>query len=93
METEEEDKLRMSVEMSLSEICSFDPELVAHITIPILTKLLPDFTSSSDRKSTKDYVSYKLTLKTIQKICTSPVLYEAMEQELLKKFLLICGHS
>ncbi|KAI8092106.1 Dos2-interacting transcription regulator of RNA-Pol-II-domain-containing protein [Thamnidium elegans] len=93
LETEEEDKLRMSVEMSLSEICTFDPELVAHITIPVLIKLLPDFTSSSDKKSTKNYVSYKLTLKTIQKLCTSPTLYEAMEQELLKKFLLICGHN
>lgn len=86
----------MSVEMSLSEISSFDPELVAHITVPVLIQLLPDFTSSTSsqqEKNTENFVSYKLTLKTIQKLCTSSLLYQATEPELSKKFLLICGHS
>jgi hypothetical protein len=91
IETEQEEKLRMSVEMSLSEISTFDSELVTHITVPVLMNLLPDFSLSGD--SLSDIVPYKLTLKTIQKLCTPPLIYEVIEQQLLKKFLLICGHS
>lgn len=79
----------MSVEMSLSEISIMDPELVTHITVPVLMNLLPDFSSTGKTSP----VPYKLTLKTIQKLCTPPVVYNVVEQQLLQKFLVVCGHS
>lgn len=81
----------MSVEMSLSEISTFDSELVAHIAVPVLMDLLPDFSSSGNSRT--DIVPYKLTLMTIKKLCTPPTLYETVEQQLLQKFLIVCGHS
>lgn len=92
LETEEEDRLRMSVEMSLIEISGFDADLVRDITVPILINLLPDF-SSMDGNINVDIVPYKLTLATINKLCIPPAIYEATEQELLIKFLYICSHS
>ncbi|KAG2213941.1 hypothetical protein INT47_001210 [Mucor saturninus] len=89
LETEQEEKLRMSVEMSLFEISTMDPELVTHITVPVLMNLLPDFSSSGS----SGRVPYKLTLKTIQKLCTPPAIYKVVEQQLLQKFLIICGHN
>ncbi|EPB91135.1 hypothetical protein HMPREF1544_02015 [Mucor circinelloides 1006PhL] len=92
LETEEEDRLRMSVEMSLIEISGFDADLVRDITVPILVNLLPDFSSMEDNTSV-DIVPYKLTLATINKLCVPPAIYEATEQELLTKFLYICSHN
>ncbi|CAO3632451.1 unnamed protein product [Mucor fragilis] len=92
LETEEEDRLRMSVEMSLIEISGFDADLVRDITVPILINLLPDF-SSIDGNINVDIVPYKLTLATINKLCIPPAIYEATEQELLIKFLYICSHN
>ena len=92
LETEEEERLRMSVEMSLVEISIFDADLVRNITVPILINLLPDF-SSININNNVDIVPYKLTLATINKLCTLPSIYEAAEQELLTKFLYICSHS
>ncbi|KAK4518028.1 Sorting nexin, cytoplasm-to-vacuole targeting pathway/endosomal sorting [Mucor velutinosus] len=92
LETEEEDRLRMSVEMSLMEISSFDASLVRDITVPVLINLLPDF-SSMDGNTNIDIVPYKLTLATINKLCIPPTIYEATEQELLTKFLYICSHN
>jgi hypothetical protein len=80
----------MPVEMSLTEIATFDPELITHFTVPALVDLLPDF--ASDRKP-DDTVPYQLTLRTVEKLCTPPVIYEATEQFLLKKFIYICSHS
>ncbi|KAI8647563.1 RNAPII transcription regulator C-terminal-domain-containing protein [Parasitella parasitica] len=92
LEIEEEDRLRMSVEMSLTEVSTFDANLVRDITVPVLIKLLPDF-SSTDKNSKLDIVPYKLTLATIQHLCLRPSIYEATEQELLTKFLYICSHN
>lgn len=92
LETEEEDRLRMSVEMSLIEISGFDADIVRDITVPILVNLLPDFSSMEDNTNV-DIVPYKLTLATINKLCVPPAIYEATEQELLTKFLYICSHS
>ncbi|KAL7335341.1 hypothetical protein PS15p_200831 [Mucor circinelloides] len=92
LETEEEDRLRMSVEMSLIEISSFDADLVRDITVPILVNLLPDFSSMEDNTNV-DIVPYKLTLATINKLCVPPAIYGATEQELLTKFLYICSHN
>ncbi|KAL9549495.1 hypothetical protein MBANPS3_005181 [Mucor bainieri] len=92
LETEDEDRLRMSVEMSLIEIAGFDADLVRDITVPVLIHLLPDF-SSMDGNPNVDIVPYKLTLATINKLCVPPAIYEATEQELLTKFLYICSHN
>jgi hypothetical protein len=92
LETEEEERLRMSVEMSLAEIATFDSILIKQITVPVLIGLLPDF-SSMKADSNTDIVLYKLTLKTIQKLCVFPSVYAVAEQDLLNKFLYICGHS
>lgn len=93
LETEEEEKLRMPIEMSLIEISNFDPELITHLTIPALMKLLPDFTSSTEITGATNPVSYKLTLKTIEKLSAPPIIYQVTEEKLLEKFFLICGHS
>ena len=76
--------------MSLAEIATFDPELITHLTVPALMTLLPDFTSTSERK---DAVPYKLTLKTAQKVCAAHIIYQETEKKLFEKFVLICGHS
>ncbi|KAI7904266.1 Dos2-interacting transcription regulator of RNA-Pol-II-domain-containing protein [Cokeromyces recurvatus] len=92
---EEEEKLRMSVELLLTEIATFDPSLIIQITLPNLIHLLPDFSSSSSSSSSsnKDTISYQLTLASLEKLCISPIIYESMEQNLLKKFLYICSHN
>ncbi|KAI9483867.1 MAG: Dos2-interacting transcription regulator of RNA-Pol-II-domain-containing protein [Benjaminiella poitrasii] len=90
LETEEEERLRMSVEMSLIEIAAFDPSLIIQITLPTLVQLLPDFSSSSMEE---DAIPYKLTLTTLQKLCISSTIYESIEQDLLAKFLYICSHN
>ncbi|CEP08803.1 hypothetical protein [Parasitella parasitica] len=95
LQTEEEDRLRMSVEMSLIEISTFDADLVRDITVPVLINLLPNFSSmgNNNDNSNLDIVPYKLTLATIQKLCIPPSIYEASEQELLTKFQYICSHN
>lgn len=83
----------MPIEMSIMEISNFDPELITHLTIPALMKLLPDFSSDTEIKSITDPVSYKVTLKTIEKLSAPPIIYQVTEDKLLEKFFLICGHS
>ncbi len=83
----------MSVEMSLTEISTFDPELITHLTVPALMKLLPDFNSNKSNVSDISVVPYKLTLMTVQNLCSPYTIYQATEEELLKKFFLTCEHS
>lgn len=78
--------------MSLAEIATFDSSVIKQITIPTLIGLLPEF-SSTKKDNNVDIVPYKLTLKTLQKLCVFPSVYAIAEQDLLNKFLYICGHS
>lgn len=90
LEREEEERLRNSVEMSLVEISSFDPAIISSVTVPILINALPDFSSVD---VADDFVPYKTTLSTIQKLCTPPTIYVNTQEHLIQKFIYICSHS
>lgn len=83
----------MSVEMSLAEISTFDPDLITNLTVPTLMELLPETSSTKINVSGVNIVPYKLTLKTVQKLCSPHTIYQATEKELLRKFFLTCERS
>ncbi|KAI8997791.1 Dos2-interacting transcription regulator of RNA-Pol-II-domain-containing protein [Pilobolus umbonatus] len=91
LECEEDDKLRMSVEMSLLEITQFDPESINKVTVPALIRILSD--TSGDNTTRDGAVNYRFTLRSLKTICTSSEVYRVVEPALLNKFIHICDYN
>ncbi|OBZ91052.1 MMS19 nucleotide excision repair [Choanephora cucurbitarum] len=89
LERENDRKLRASVETSLSEIATLDSTLISNITMPILMKCLPEF-SSNEGSSLTDL---KLTFESVRNLCVSFCIYRTVEHDLLQKFMNTCSHN
>ncbi|KAI8354611.1 Dos2-interacting transcription regulator of RNA-Pol-II-domain-containing protein [Choanephora cucurbitarum] len=89
LQREHDRKLRASVETSLSEIATLDSTLISNITMPILMKCLPEFSSNES----SGLADLKPTFESVQNLCTSFCIYRTVEHDLLQKFMNTCSHN